>query len=167
MEWYIWVFWVIGIAIFLSYSLVLLFGAPYLPTLSKQKSEALDMLALKPGQQFVDLGCGDGRLLVAAAERGLIVTGYEMNPFLFFYAWLRTRRYGRNVKVKLRNFWKADLSSADGVFVFLLDRFMTRLDKMLSKYSKDHQIKLVSHAFKIPGKRPIHTKGALLLYIYK
>lgn len=167
MEWYLWIIWSIGIAIFLAYGLVLPFGAPYLPTLSRQRSEALDMLALKPGQRFVDLGCGDGRLLVAAAQRGLKATGYEMNPFLFLYAWLRTRRYGRNVKVKLRNFWSADLSQTDGVFVFLLDRFMTRLDQMLSKNSKDHQIKLVSHAFKIPGKRPVRRKGALLLYIYK
>ena len=127
----------------------------------------MDLLDLKPGQVFVDLGCGDGRLLALAASRGLRAIGYELNPFLALYAWARTRRYGRQVKVKWGNFWRADLSDADGVFVFLIGHFMQRLDKLISRYSKKHQIKLVSNAFKVPGKKPLLRKGALMLYVYK
>ena len=152
--------------IVLAYASVLPFGAPFLPTLRKQSDEALDMLELNPGQLFVDLGCGDGRLLAIAGSRGIRAIGYEINPFLFLIAWVRTRRYGRRVKVKWRSFWRADLSQADGVFVFLIDHFMKRLDKFMIRQSKNHQIKLVSNAFKIPGKQPIRKKGALLLYVY-
>lgn len=152
--------------IVLAYALVLPFGAPYLPTLKKQSGDALDLLNLKPGQAFFDLGCGDGRLLIAAAERELQVVGYELNPFLALIAWVRTRRYGRRVKVKWGSFWRADLSKADGVFVFLIDHFMKRLDRFLTQHSRNHQIKLVSNAFKIPGKKPRRQKGALLLYVY-
>lgn len=167
MEWVFWVVWGIGVLVFLAYGAVLPFGAPFLPTLDKPSTDALDMLELKPGQTFVDLGCGDGRMLEAAAKRGLSAVGYELNPFLFIYAWLRTRRYGRMVKVKFRNFWYADLSHADGIFVFLLDRFMPKLDKMMLRYSKHREVRLVSHAFKIPGKKPVRKKGAMMLYIYK
>lgn len=167
MWWIFWVIWVLAVLLVLAYGLVLPFGAPFLPTLKKQSSEALDLLDLKPGQMFVDLGCGDGRLLSLAAARGLKAVGYELNPFLAIYAWLRTRRYGRRVKVRLGNFWKADLSAADGVFVFLIGHYMKRLDKLISRYSKKHQIKLVSHAFKVPGKKPLGRKGALFLYIYE
>jgi SAM-dependent methyltransferase len=167
MWWIFWVVWSLGVLLVLAYALVLLFGAPFLPTLKKQSIQALDLLDLKPGQVFVDLGCGDGRLLSEAAERGLQAVGYELNPFLAFYAWVRTRRYGWQVKVKWTNFWRADLSSADGVFVFLIGHYMRRLDKLLSRYSKNHQIKLVSNSFKIPGKKPLRKKGALLLYVYK
>ena len=167
MWWIFWVVWAIGVLMVLAYAFVLPFGAPFLPTLKRQSSEALDLLGLKAGQVFVDLGCGDGRLLAIAASRGLNAVGYELNPFLAFYAWLRTRRYGRRVKVKWANFWRADLSDTDGVFVFLIGHFMRRLDKLLSQYSNDRQIKLVSNSFKIPGKEPLRQKGALLLYVYK
>lgn len=167
MWWIFWVVWAIGVLLVLTYALVLPFGAPFLPTLKKQSSEALDLLDLKSGQVFVDLGCGDGRLLVLAASRGLRAVGYELNPFLALYAWARTRRYGRRVKVKWANFWRADLSDADGVFVFLIGHFMRRLDKLLSQYSNNHQIKLVSNSFKIPGKKPLRHQGALYLYVYK
>lgn len=167
MWWIFWVVWALGLLLVLAYAFVLPFGAPYLPTLKKQSSDALDLLDLKPGQIFVDLGCGDGRLLTLAASRGLHAVGYELNPFLALYAWARTRRHGRRVKVIWGNFWQADLSNTDGVFVFLIGHFMKRLDNLLSQYSTNRQIKLVSHAFKIPGKRPRAKNGALYLYIYK
>lgn len=126
---------------------------------------ALDMLDLKPGQVVYDLGCGDGRFLVAAAKRGLKGIGYELNPFIALIAWINTRRYGSQVKVKWGNFWNADISRADGIFVFLLDRFMLRLDKKIIAEKKGPLV-LVSHAFKIPGKKADQTNGALLLYKY-
>lgn len=149
------------------FGFVLIFGAPYLPTLSKPANDALDLLDLKPGQTFVDLGCGDGRMLALAASRGLNAVGYELNPLLALFAWLRTRRYGRQVKVRCGDFWRADLSSADGVFVFLIGHFMPRLDKMLKRQAANRQIKLVSNSFEVPGKRPHSKKGALWLYVYK
>lgn len=166
MWWFFWIVWIVGVLIVLAYAAVLPFGAPFLPTLKGPTTEALDLIDLKPGQTFIDLGCGDGRVLIIAAQRGLKAIGYELNPFLVVYAWLRTRRYGGKVKIRWANFWRADLSKVDGVFVFLVDHYMGRLDKMLTKYSKNHQIKLVSHAFKIPGKKPIAQKGALFLYLY-
>lgn len=163
----IWFVWIFALLLAIAYAAVLPFGAPFLPTRQKQGGEALDLLDLKKGQVFVDLGCGDGRLLKMAAERGLTAIGYELNPFLAAYAWLRTRRYHRRVRVKWRSFWRADLAAADGVFVFLIGHFMERLDKLLTSSSKDHQIKLASHAFEIPARKPIAKKGALFLYVYK
>lgn len=164
--WFFWIVWGFGLLIILTYAFVLPFGAPFLPTLKKQSSQALDLLDLKPGQVFFDLGCGDGRLLSLAAERGVKAVGYELNPFLFMYAWLNTRKYGRRVKVKLGNFWRADLSAADGIFVFLIDHFMSRLDQKLIQSAHKHQIKLVSNSFKIPKKKPQKKKGPLFLYVY-
>lgn len=169
MRWlndFFWVVWSFGLLIILTYAAVLPFGAPFLPTLKQQSSDALDLLDLKPGQIFFDLGCGDGRLLAVAAERGLTAIGYELNPLIAAYAWITTRRYGRHVKVRWGNFWRADISNADGIFVFLITRHMKRFDTFLIKNSKDHQIKVVSHAFKIPGKKPLAKNGALFLYRY-
>lgn len=161
------IIWIMLIVLVLAYGFVIPFGAPFLPTLKKERKSVLDLLDLKPGQVFVDLGSGDGSLLKLAAQRGLRVTGYEINPFLWLYSWLRTRRYGRRVEVRLRSFWRADLSSADGVFVFLITNHMERLNELLSGRPGKKPLRVVSHAFKIPGQKPAQKLGALFLYIYK
>jgi SAM-dependent methyltransferase len=161
-----WAVWLIGLIMVLVFGAVLLVGAPYMPTLSPQRKAALDMLALKPGQTLYELGSGDGSLLKEAAERGLNVVGYELNPFLVLISRFRTFKYRRHVKIRMGNFWKADLAGADGIFVFLLDRFMLQLDDKISREGKKG-VKLVSHAFKIPGRKPQGRHQALLLYVYK
>ncbi len=115
---------------------------------------------------MLELGCGDGKVLIAAAERGYQVIGYELNPILALIARWRTRRYGRQVKVVWGNFWNRKWPPADGIFVFLLTRYMGRLDK---KIVQDYQrpVKLVSFAFEIPGRRPKARKHGLFLYHYK
>ena len=41
---------------------------------------AFDLAALAPTDLLVDVGCGDGRALLAAAERGCRCVGWEINP---------------------------------------------------------------------------------------
>ena len=150
----------------LTFGAVLLFGAPYLPTMRRQREAALDLLDLKPGQVFYDLGCGDGRLLRAAAKRGLWATGYELNPFLVLVAWLSTRRYGSLVSVRWANFWRADISDADGVFAFLITPYMPKLDSYMKVQKFDRPVKLASYGFQIPGRKPIKKSNGIFLYIY-
>ncbi|HVX58696.1 MAG TPA: hypothetical protein VG964_03080, partial [Candidatus Saccharimonadales bacterium] len=126
---------------------------------------ALDMLDLKPGQTLYDLGCGDGRMLKAAAKAGLNAVGYEMSPMLVLIARIVNFRYRRQVKVIMGNYWNADISAADGIFVFLLDKYMARLDKKVTALNKP--IKVASYTFQIPGKKPIRKENAVYLYSYK
>ncbi len=160
-----WVVWAVGLALILAYGAVLIYGAPYFPTLSKEVEASLDLIDLQPGQVIYDLGCGDGRLLRAAARRGIKAVGYELNPFMALISWVGTLRYRRLVKVRMLNFWLADLSEADGVFVFLIGHFMQRLSDKFAENLRPGT-KVVSHAFQIPGKKPIKKHGALFLYKY-
>jgi SAM-dependent methyltransferase len=53
-------------------------GWPFFaPSAEADVSEALDLAGLAPGDHLVDLGCGDGQVLVTAARRGATVTGVE------------------------------------------------------------------------------------------
>lgn len=149
-----------------SFGFVLLRGAPYLPTLTKQVTTALDMVDLKPGQTLLELGCGDGKVLIAAAERGWNVVGYELNPLLAFVAWFRTRKYRKHVRVVCGDFWNQKWPPAEGIFVFLLDSFMPKLDTKITQY-KHKPVKLVSFAFQIPDRKPAAEKDGLFLYTYK
>jgi SAM-dependent methyltransferase len=155
----------IGLVILLSFGVVIFYGAPYLPTLTPQVTTALKLVDLKPGQTLLELGCGDGKVLIAAAKANLQVVGYELNPVMAFIAWLRTRRYRRQVTVVWANVWTAKWPPADGIFVFLLPKFMKKLDtKVMQTYDKP--VKLVSFAFKIPNRQPVQVKDGVFLYQY-
>lgn len=149
----------------IAFGFVVLFGAPYLPTLRKQIDDAFDLLDLKPGQTILELGCGDGRILQAAAKRGLKAVGYEINPILVIVSRLRTLRYGKQIKVVWGDYWHEEWPPADGIFVFLLDRYMKKLDKKIIQWNED-TVKLVSFAFKVPHKKATKTKNGLFLYTY-
>lgn len=160
-----WVIWFFGIAVVLAYGFVLLFGAPYFPSLKPHIKAALDLLDMNQGQVIYDLGCGDGRFLKTAADKGYRAVGYELNPFVFAYAWLTTLKYGRRVKVRYGNFWNADISKADAIFVFLLDKYMPQLDAKLKSEGKKG-LKLASHTFQIPGKKAVSKQYGIFLYKY-
>lgn len=152
--------------IILPFAFVLLHGAPYLPTRKQQAAQALDLLNLKAGDVFVDLGSGDGAVIIAAAERGLRCYGYELNPFVWFVSKIRTYKYGSQVTIYCRNFWNRPLPEGTaGVFVFLLDKYMGKLDKKLSTELEKNG-KLISYTFKVPGKKIRRSAGALYLYQY-
>ena len=157
----------VGLVILL-FGFVVLFGAPYLPTLKKQTQQALDLLDLTPGQTLLELGCGDGRVARAAAARGIRVIGYELNPILVLIATINTLKYRKLVTIRLGNFWQSEWPQADAIFVFLLDKYMKKLDKkIIQQRAKQQQpIRLLSFTFKIPGREPTTQKGGLFLYKY-
>jgi SAM-dependent methyltransferase len=160
--------WVLiaALVIIVCFGGVLFFGAPYLPTLQPQLQTALKLTKLKQGQTLLELGCGDGKVLIAAAQRGINVVGYELNPFLAFVAWLRVRRYRKQVKVIWGDFWRYDWPPADAIFVFLLPRYMKKLDAKINRYSHK-PVKLVSFAFEIKDKEAQAVKDGVFSYDYR
>ncbi len=160
------ILWIILCILVVPFGFVLLYGAPYLPTRKRQAEQALDLSGLKEGDIFVDLGSGDGAMLLAAARRGYICYGYEMNPLVWLVSKLRTARFGSSVHIYCKNFWKVPLpDDTKAVFVFLLDKYMSRLDEKLNAELSKGGV-LVSYTFQIPGKKPDRRRGLLYLYRY-
>jgi SAM-dependent methyltransferase len=158
--------WLIGLALvlLLSVALAVFFGPPYLPTMGKQVQTALDLLDLKPGQTMLELGCGDGRVLISAAGRGIKVVGIELSPLLALIAWLRTRRYGKQVKIICGNYFLVKWPPADAIFTFMIPRQMPKLDKKIKALKQP--VRLASFAFEIPGKKSTAKKNGVFLYVY-
>lgn len=156
----------VGAGLVLIFGLVVLVGAPYLPTLKPNVDEAIKLTGLKPGQRLLELGSGDGRVLLAAAKQGIHVVGYELNPILVLWSRVLTWRYRKLVVVKWGNFWLAKWPETDAIYTFLLQKYMKKLDnKVVQTYSGEN-IKLVSLAFTIPGKKPAKQVKGLYLYTY-
>jgi hypothetical protein len=147
----------------LAFGGVIFRGAPYVPTLDAQAKAALELLDLKPGQTLLELGSGDGKILVLAAQAGLNVIGIELNPFLVGVSWLRTRRYRKQVRIIWGDIWLKQWPPCDGVFSFLLNRFMPRLDERMQTIQKP----LASFAFQIPNRTSDVERNGIYLYRYE
>lgn len=138
-------------------------GAPYVPTLKKSGNDLLDMIDLKPGATIIDLGSGDGAFALQAARRGYKVIGYEINPILVAIARLRTLKYRKQVTIYLRDFWHIKLPESDAIYVFLIDRYMGRLEhKLISELTQPTLV--VSHVFKLPTIRPTQENQNTTVY---
>lgn len=157
---------IIGVVAIFLFAGVVAFGAPYLPTLSTRVNDAIELLDLKPGQTMLELGCGDGRLLIAAAKQGINAVGYELNPLLVIYAKLATFRHRKLVSVRWANYWQVEWPPADGMYVFLLNPYMSKLHKKVVQYSKGKPFRLVSFAFKIQEIPVTKEKDSMFLYVY-
>jgi SAM-dependent methyltransferase len=155
-----------AVVLVLCFGFVLAFGAPYLPTMKPQVVAAFELLDLQPGLTMIELGCGDGKLLIAAAQRGIRSVGYELNPLLFLLCLMRTRRYRKLVTVRFGDFWRADWPKADAVFGFILPRLMHKLDEKIIQEERGPLL-VVSFAFKIPGRDIVAEKSGVFLYRYK
>lgn len=156
---------ILCVVLFACFTFVVAFGAPFLPTLKVKLPVALELIDLKPGQTLLELGSGDGRVLKAAAEQGLNAVGYELNPLLVIYSRVVTWRYRKQVKIIWGNYWKKQWPAADGIFVFLLNPYMEKLNtEILARCKKG--VKLVSFAFTIDSHKPSKTKDGLYLYKY-
>jgi hypothetical protein len=162
-------FWIatVLIIIILGFGVVVFVGPPYLPTMRKQINTAFELLDLKEGQTLLELGSGDGRVMLAAAKRGLRVVGIELNLFLVIVSWLVTFRYRKQVRIVWGSYWGAPWPRADGVFTFMLPRYMSRLDERMQKWRPEAPIKLASFAFAIQGREPLEKRDGVYLYEYK
>lgn len=154
------------LVVLVCFSGVLLFGAPYLPTMRRQIEVALDLADLKTGQTILELGCGDGKVLIAAAGRGINSVGYELNPLLVVIAWLRTRKYRKNVKIIWGDYWTKPWPEHQAIFTFLLPRLMPKLNTKIT-HSQNKPVKLISFAFTIPKRKIDAQNDSVFLYIYK
>ena len=133
--------------------------------MNKQIDSAFDILELKKGDTLIELGSGDGKILISAARKGYKAIGYELNPVLFLLSTIRAFPYRKNIKIYCRNFWNIELPQADAIYTFLLKRQMERLDNKLKKYIFK-PVKLASFAFKIPNKKILKQKNGVFLYKY-
>ncbi len=154
---------IIGSAFLLISLIAAISGAPWLPTRQRHIAQMLKDAGLKPGEVFIELGSGDGRVLVEAAKDGAKVTGYEINPALYLYSLARILVSRSSAKVRLANFWQKDLFGADVVMTFLVPRTMPRLAKKLEEELKPGA-RLISYSFNLPGKKPALQKKAWQVY---
>ena len=121
-------------------------GAPYAPTRIAAVRRAFKEIELSGDDVLVDLGAGDGKILLKAALSGAQAEGYELSPILWVIAKLRTFTH-RRIRLYYRNFYKADLSRATVIFSFLMPQNMPRVRQFLKQQTIPKGTYFLSYAF--------------------
>jgi predicted RNA methylase len=133
--------------------------APYIPTPQILVEKMLEAGHVKPGDMVYDLGSGDGRIVITAAQKfGAKAVGVEIRPDLCRIATERIKSLGLEDRVSMvqGNALRVDLSSADVVTMYLLTSSNERLKPNLEKYLKPGA-RIVSNEFPIKGWKPVET----------
>ena len=136
--------------------------APDVPTPQPIVERMLEAGHVKPGELVYDLGSGDGRVVITAAQKfGAKAVGIEIRPDLCRIAGERIKAAGLEDRVKIvqGSALRVDLSPADVVTMFLLTTSNERLKPALEKYLKPGT-RVVSNQFPIKGWKPVETVPA-------
>lgn len=155
-------FFIIFALIIVSFGIGAFIGAPWVPAFEQDFDELLGYAKVGKGTQFIDLGCGNGKVLEAAAKRGAIVTGYEINPALWLVSWWRLRSYP-NASVWFGNMWGVHLDHYDVVFLFLIHHHMPRMARKLS-HSLKPDARVISYVYEFPGIKAYKKTRNSFLY---
>jgi len=129
----------------------------------------LELADINKNDVVIDLGSGDGTVLIEAALLDAHAKGWEINPFLVLITKIRVGLKGLNGKVSVyaKPYQKADLRDATVVFCYNMPKFMPTIEKMIHNQSSINT-KLISYKFPIPNFKLIkQTSSGIYLYSLK
>jgi SAM-dependent methyltransferase len=138
-------------------------GWPFWAATSDERiDEALRLAGLRPGERLLDLGCGDGRVLLRAAESyGATVVGVELDPHL-----AETARFLLDAAGVEGTVLEADFESvpieADVVFAFLSPATLQRLRPRLAALPSSSRV--VTTGYPVPGWLPSDLGDRVFLF---
>ena len=127
--------------------------APYVPSPYKVVEKMLELAEVNENDTVYDLGCGDGRIVIMAAEKfGAKGVGVDYDPERVEEARANVKEKGLENKVTiiLEDAMKVDVSSATVVTLYLLEKSNALLKPNLEKYLKPGS-RVVSHDFDMSG----------------
>ncbi|XP_053133154.1 adenine nucleotide translocase lysine N-methyltransferase isoform X1 [Hemicordylus capensis] len=133
---------------------------PYVPASAQQVENVMLLLKGRSGK-MVDLGSGDGRIVLEAYRRGFRpAVGYELNPWLLrlsnYRAW-KAGCYGE-VSYFREDLWKVNLSDCTSVTVFLAPSVLPLLERKLLLELPD-EARVVAGRFPLPNWTPTSLAG--------
>ena len=143
-------------------------GAPWVPTSIRKVQKMLTMAEVGPDDLVYDLGCGDGRTIVAAAKRyGARAVGIEIDPLRYLWCQALITVLGLRDRVQLvyGDFFNQDLSDADVVTCYLLQSTNEKLEGKL-KQELSPGTRVVSNDFTFPRLHLLRRDAQTKLYLY-
>ena len=126
----------------------------WVPTTPEMVEKMLDMGKITPQDVVMDLGSGDGRLIIAAAKRGARAIGVEYTAEMVDLSRQRAKEAGVADRASFiqGDMYEADISKATVMALFLLPHNLEKLRDKLFNLTPGSRI--VLNTYKIPGWEP-------------
>ena len=142
------------------------YDVPYVPTPPEVVDEMLRLAGVKAGDILYDLGCGDGRIVIAAAKRfGIMAVGIDIDPVRITESNENAKTAGVTGKVRFiqQDLFEADFRDATVITMYLLTSVNRRLrPKLLAELKPG--TRLVSHSFDMGEWKPDKTSVVTTSY---
>lgn len=142
-------------------------GAPFVRSRKDRIYTMLKLAQIQPGMRVLELGSGDGTLIVGAAQLGAISEGIEINPFLVWYSRYKVRMAGLTDRATFTRANIFNISLAEKkpnvLFLYLLPGTLKKLkEKLCAELPSGTRI--ISNAFRIDGLTPIVQENNVYVY---
>lgn len=140
-------------------------GGPYVPSRMSRVHEMIRVAKLTKEDVTVDLGSGDGRIVIAAAHTGAKGIGYEIHLGLVWLSRLKAYKAGVGDRTTFlcRSMWNADLSNVTVVFLYQIPYAMRSIGEKLKK-ELPPGARIISNAFEVTGWEPVYEKDGVRIY---
>jgi SAM-dependent methyltransferase len=129
---------------------------PYVPTTDEAVAAMLKLADIKPSDVVYDLGCGDGRIVIAAAKKfGARGVGVDIDPVRIREANEDAKKAGveKLVRFEEKDLFQADIHDANVVMLFLLNSVNLKLRPKLLRELKPGS-RIVSNTFDMGDWKP-------------
>jgi ubiquinone/menaquinone biosynthesis C-methylase UbiE len=138
-----------GVTGFLS----LFLPMPYVPTPKKIAEHMVALATLKGDERVVDLGAGDGAILITAKRLhpGVTATGVEISPVIWLLGKIRVALSRQKVRLLPGNAMNMNVRDADVIFLYALPKFLIKLQPKLDSELRPGT-RVISHSFPFPNK---------------
>ncbi len=124
-------------------------GSPYVPTKQKELEYILKEAHLKKGRTFLELGCGDGRVVRTAVINYKVKgIGIDINPLIIHYARFLANRQNIACEFCVKDIFDTDYGNTDYLYLFLMPDLLKKLLPVFEKQLKKSAI-IISHGFKL------------------
>ena len=160
----------LAVAIFNIVALLII-RVPFVNTAPQYLRLIMKEIEIKPGDIVYDLGCGSGDFLrlatAAGAAKGI---GWEISPWAFLVAVLKNWNNSR-ISFRFEDFFKADLSKANLVYVYLLPKMLEKVSIKLERELKP-SARVITVGAALPGRKEqkkilLNEKHEYYAYYYK
>jgi len=132
---------------------------PYVPTPLDVAQKMLEVANVQPSDVVYDLGSGDGRIVIMAAQKfGALAVGVELDSNLYLQSSQRIRELDLQDRAQIlhENMFEINVRHATVVTLYLLTAVNERLRPMLERQLRSGA-RVVSHEFQVPGWQPAQT----------
>ncbi len=141
--------------------------APFVPSPQEVVEKMIELGAVKSGDLVYDLGSGDGRIVIAAAQTGAHAIGFEIDGDLIKESRTNIQKAGVQARAEIRDqdLLTVDLSAATVVTMYLFPDVNLKLrPKLLTQLKPGSRV--VSHAFDMGDWAPDKQEQVLGRNIY-